>query len=48
MFVGTFVGGTVPVLFGSDVFSIASIVGNTVGGVIGIVIAYKAARSAGL
>lgn len=44
MFVGAIAGGYVPVLFGSDLFSVASIVGNTLGGVVGVALGYKIAR----
>ena len=46
--VGGLAGGYVPVLFGSDYFSVASIVGNTVGGLLGIAAAYRIARFYGV
>lgn len=41
MVVGSLIGGYVPVLFGADFLSFSSIIGNAVGGLVGIWIAYK-------
>jgi len=40
-FVGGLVGGYLPSLFGADGFSVWSILGSTVGGVVGIILASK-------
>ena len=45
MFIGATAGGYVPVLFGSSLFSVASIVGNTLGGALGVVVGYKVGRA---
>ncbi len=39
--VGGLVGGYLPSLFGADGFSVWSILGSTVGGVVGIILASK-------
>jgi hypothetical protein len=39
--IGSLIGGYIPVLFGSSIFSLASIVGNAIGGLAGIYAAYK-------
>jgi hypothetical protein len=39
--IGSYAGGWVPTLFGADWFSMWSIVGNAVGGLLGIFISYK-------
>ncbi|MFA6601944.1 MAG: hypothetical protein WCT02_03770 [Candidatus Paceibacterota bacterium] len=41
VFVGGTVGGYVPVLFGAEMFSFAAIIGNTVGGILGIWAGFK-------
>jgi hypothetical protein len=41
MFFGSLVGGYVPVLFGSDAFSLSSVFWSAVGGILGIWGAYK-------
>jgi hypothetical protein len=41
MFLGSIVGGYVPVLFGSSAFSLASVFWSAVGGIFGIWAAYK-------
>lgn len=41
MIVGSTVGGFVPTIFGVDLFSHWSIVGNIFGGLLGIYVAYK-------
>lgn len=41
MFIGSFVGGYIPVLFGASFLSIWSLIGNGLGGIIGIFVAYK-------
>ena len=41
MFVGSVIGGYLPVLFGASLFSVISIIGNTVGAGIGIFVMYK-------
>lgn len=41
MFVGSIIGGYIPVLFGASILSFTSLIGNTIGAVVGIFIAYK-------
>lgn len=41
MTIGSFVGGYIPVLFGVDFFSMWAIVGNALGGIVGIWLSYK-------
>lgn len=41
MTLGSFIGGYIPVLFGADLLSFSSIIGNGIGGIIGIWISYK-------
>ena len=46
--VGGIAGGYIPVLFGAETLSLASLVGNTVGGVIGVFIGYRIALRYGM
>ena len=41
MFLGSLIGGYLPVIFGVDAFSLWSIVGSIIGGLIGIYVFYK-------
>lgn len=41
MTVGSIIGGYVPVLLGADLFSFTSIIGNGIGGLLGIWVGYK-------
>jgi hypothetical protein len=41
IFIGSIIGGYIPVLFGVSIFSFWSVIGNGVGGLLGIWIAYK-------
>jgi uncharacterized membrane protein YeaQ/YmgE (transglycosylase-associated protein family) len=41
MVVGSFVGGFVASLFGAGMLSMASLIGSTIGGILGIWIAFK-------
>ena len=41
VFVGSTIGGYIPVLFGSSLFSFTSLLGNGIGGILGIIVAYK-------
>jgi hypothetical protein len=41
LLIGSVIGGYVPVLFDQSFFSTWSIIGNTLGGLLGIFIAYK-------
>lgn len=41
MFVGSIVGGYIPVFLGADFISFSSAIGNGVGGIAGIFIVYK-------
>ena len=44
MFAGGIAGGYVPVLFGASLMSAASLLGNTIGGGLGIALGYQIAR----
>ena len=48
MFVGSAIGGYIPILFGSDWLSLWPIVGNAVGGLLGIYVGYKLGEYWGL
>lgn len=48
MVVGSYAGSYIPVLWGDNYFSIASILLGAVGGVLGIYIGYKLAQAWGL
>jgi hypothetical protein len=48
MFVGSFVGGLVPSLWGADSFSLAGVVLTAVGGAIGIFAGYYVGTRLGL
>lgn len=41
MAVGSLIGGYLPVFFGASVFSYTSLLGNVLGGLLGIYITYK-------
>jgi hypothetical protein len=41
MTIGSLIGGYVPVLFGAGLFSYSSLLGNTLGGLLGIWVTYK-------
>ena len=41
MVVGTYLGGYILTLFGSDTFSMMSIIGSMIGGIIGVYLGYK-------
>lgn len=41
MIIGSIIGGYLPVLFGVSVFSFISILGNGIGGILGIAVALK-------
>jgi uncharacterized membrane protein YeaQ/YmgE (transglycosylase-associated protein family) len=41
MVVGSTIGGYVPTFFGSDMFSLSSIIGSFLGGILGIWLVYK-------
>ena len=47
MIVGSTIGGFVPTFFGVDIFSFWSILGNIVGGLIGIYFAFQIANTNG-
>ncbi len=42
--VGSMVGGWLPTLWGSGLFSFTGIIGNTIGGLVGIYLGYKIAN----
>jgi outer membrane lipoprotein SlyB len=44
MVAGSAIGGFIPTLWGAEAFSIASIVGSAVGGLVGIYAGYKLSR----
>jgi hypothetical protein len=41
MLIGSTIGGLIPALWGSELLSFSAILGNLIGGVLGIWIAYK-------
>ncbi len=41
MVIGSIVGGYLPLLFGVELFSFTSIIGNAVGGLLGVWMAFK-------
>jgi uncharacterized membrane protein YeaQ/YmgE (transglycosylase-associated protein family) len=41
MFVGSFLGGYLPTLWGADTISFASLTGSVIGGLLGIWVGYK-------
>ncbi len=41
MVIGSLAGGYIPVIFGAGLLSFTSVIGNAIGGLIGIWIAYK-------
>ena len=45
---GGIAGGYIPVLFGAPTLSLASVIGNTLGGVVGIIVCHRIARVYGL
>lgn len=42
LLVGSSVGSYIPLLFGGEIFSFFSLISGTIGGIIGVYIAYKA------
>lgn len=44
LFIGSTIGGYIPVLFGQSFISPLAIIGSTIGGIIGIYIAYQIAK----
>jgi hypothetical protein len=47
LFVGSTLGGLVPMLWGGDLLSVAGIVLSMIGGVVGIFAGYKLAQAVG-
>lgn len=43
--VGSTIGGWIPTLWGTSFFSFSSIIGNTIGGLIGIYIGFKISQT---
>lgn len=41
MVIGSFIGGYLSMVFGADLLSFSSIIGNAVGGLLGVWIAFK-------
>ncbi|MDP3988140.1 MAG: hypothetical protein Q8P80_03270 [Candidatus Levybacteria bacterium] len=41
MFIGSIIGGYVPMLFGVGLLSFTAIITSTIGGIIGVLVAYK-------
>lgn len=48
MFVGSIIGGYIPTLFGSDMLSVASVLGNFIGGIAGVLLAIKLGNEWGM
>ena len=48
MFIGSIIGGYIPVLFGADFISFASVFWSGVGAIIGIIAGYKVAQALGI
>jgi len=44
MIIGSFAGGYMPTLLGADAFSMTSLLGSIVGGILGIWVAYMLTR----
>ncbi len=44
MSIGMFVGGLIPTMFGASEFSFSSVIFSSLGGILGIVIAFKLTR----
>jgi len=44
MIIGSFAGGYMPTLLGADTFSMTSLLGSVVGGILGIWLAYRLTR----
>ena len=45
LFVGSTIGSLLPMLWGGDIFSLSSIIGSAVGGILGIWLGYKVGQS---
>ena len=41
LFIGSTIGGYIPILFGASWISYSSLIGSTVGGLLGVYITYK-------
>ncbi len=41
MVIGSLAGGYIPVIFGAGLLSYASVLGNGLGGILGIIVVYK-------
>ncbi|MBI2617554.1 hypothetical protein HYW55_05435 [Candidatus Gottesmanbacteria bacterium] len=41
LIIGSLIGGYIPVFFGASLLSFSSLFGNAIGGILGIVVAYK-------
>ncbi len=44
VFIGGAIGGYIPTLFGADGFSMTTIIGNTIGGMLGIWAGFKLSK----
>ena len=44
IFVGSIIGSYVPTLWGADIFSFQSVVGSTIGSILGVWLGYKIAK----
>ncbi len=47
MTIGSLVGGYIPMLWGAGVLSMASLIGNTLGGIVGIYLGWQVASNIG-
>ncbi len=43
--IGSLIGGYIPMLWGAGALSIASLIGNTLGGIVGIYIAFQVSQN---
>ena len=41
MFIGSIIGGYIPALWGAGLLSYSSVIGNGIGGILGILVMYK-------
>lgn len=41
MFIGSIIGGYIPLLFGFDMLSLTAVITSTIGGIIGVLVGFK-------